>query len=150
VRQLPSPVLDGQCGTRITSRISEGSDSPSGIVREELKIEKSTTTTGPAAQNLLPTTLLLVTMRKGDMNMLKGEVILGELLETQDEGVLGGILHPRAFFDQLSSDLCDRDIRESSAERFECEAGNTLGNSSSVEMNTISILITDRTDQLRG
>jgi hypothetical protein len=49
--------------------------------------------------------LLLVAVCEGNVNVLEGEVLLREFLEAENIGVLGGILHPRSFFDERSADL---------------------------------------------
>lgn len=48
---------------------------------------------------------MLVAVGKSDVNMLQREIILGKLLETQDDGILGGVRNPRALGDKRSSDL---------------------------------------------
>lgn len=82
------------------------SNSPPRIVGEELEVQQGTTAARPPAQNLLPASLLLVAVREGDVDMLQREVRLGQLLETQDVGILGSILLPGAFLDERRSDLC--------------------------------------------
>jgi hypothetical protein len=49
--------------------------------------------------------LLLVAVCEGNVNVLEREFLLRELLEAENIGVLGGILHPRSFFDERSADL---------------------------------------------
>jgi hypothetical protein len=102
---LPGPVLDSKCRTSIASRETESSNATANIIGEEFQIKQQTLATGPAAQNLIPTTLLLVAVGKGDVNMLQREIILRKLLQAQDDGILGGVLNPRALSDKRSSDL---------------------------------------------
>lgn len=103
--QLPGPVLDGKCRTGIASREAESSNATANIISEELQIKQETLATRPAAQDLIPATLLLVAVGKSDVNMLQREIILRKLLQTQDDGILGGVLNPRALGDKRSSDL---------------------------------------------
>lgn len=69
-------------------------NSTTSIISEKLQIQKSSTTTRPAAQNLLPASLPLVAMRKGDVDVLERKVVLGELLQAENVCVLGRILNP--------------------------------------------------------
>jgi len=57
--------------------------------------------------------LLLVAVRKGNVNVLEREVLLGELLEPENISVLRGILDPRTFLDKRSPDLCIYSLLES-------------------------------------
>lgn len=94
VSQLPGPVLDGESRASITSRETERSNTATGLVGKELQVQQETLTTVPAAQDILPATLLLVAVGKSNMDVLQREIIFGQLLEAQDNGVLGGILDP--------------------------------------------------------
>lgn len=109
VSQLPSPVLDSQSSTGVTSRETKSSNTAANVISEELQVEQETLSTGPAAQDLLPATLLLVAVRESDVDVLEGEVILGEFLQTQNDGILGRILDPRSLLDERGTDLyCSR------------------------------------------
>lgn len=92
--QLPGPVLNSQGSASVSSREAKGSNTAARIVSEELQVQQETVAAGPAAQNLLPTALLLVAVGECDVDMLKGEVILGQLLEAEDDCVLGRVLDP--------------------------------------------------------
>jgi hypothetical protein len=94
VSQLPGPVLDRESRASITSRETESSNTATRLVGKELQVQQETLTTVPAAQDILPATLLLVTVGKSDVDVLQREIILGQLLEAQDNGVLRGILDP--------------------------------------------------------
>lgn len=94
VGQLPGPVLDGESRASITSRETESSNTATRLVGKELQVQQETLTTVPAAQDILPATLLLVAVGKSNMDVLQREIIFGQLLEAQDNGVLGGILDP--------------------------------------------------------
>lgn len=103
--QLPRPVLDSKSGAGIASRETESSNATADIIGKELQVKQETVTTGPAAQNLFPATLLLVAVGKSNMDVLEREVILGKFLQTQDDGVLGGVRDPRALGNKGSSYL---------------------------------------------
>lgn len=105
VSQLPSPVLDSESRASITSGETESSNTTARLVGKELQIQQETLTTRPAAQDILPATLLLVAVGESDVDVLQREVVLGKLLETQDNGVLGRILDPRALLNKGSSNL---------------------------------------------
>jgi hypothetical protein len=76
---LPGPVLDSKCRAGITSGEAESSNATANVVGEELKVKQQTLATRPTAQDLVPTTLLLVAVSKCDVNMLQREIILREL-----------------------------------------------------------------------
>ena len=90
----------------VRTQVFHTSHSPPSIIREELQVQQRSTPTRPPAKNLLPAPLLLVAVRKGDVDMLQREVLLGQLLQAQDVGILRGIFHPRTFVDKCRSDLC--------------------------------------------
>lgn len=92
--QLPSPVLDSKSRAGIASRETKSSDTAANVISEELKVKEKPLSAGPAAQDLVPATLLLVAVGKCDVDVLQREVIFGKFLQTQDNGILGGILDP--------------------------------------------------------
>lgn len=146
VCQLPSPVLNSQCGAcpnlslvlhppiinvgdipaypavhpkannqsrsqfamhikeTQASKMAPTSNSPPSIIRQKLQVQKRTTPMRPPAQNLLPTTLLLVAVRKGDMDVLQREILFRQFLQTQDVSVLWR-LDPRTFIGESRSNL---------------------------------------------
>jgi hypothetical protein len=63
---------------------AKGCDSSTLLIHKKLQIEKRTTSTRESAQNVLPTSLILVAMRKLHMNMLKRERIWIKLFESND------------------------------------------------------------------
>lgn len=103
--QLPRPVLNSKRGTSVSSRKPKGGNAAASVVSEELQVQQETVAAEPAAQNLLPPTLLFVAVGECDVDMLKREVILRQLLETKDNGVIGRIPCPRSFLDKRSTDL---------------------------------------------
>lgn len=94
VSQLPSPVFDSKSRTGIASRETKSSNTTANVISEELKVKEKTLSARPAAQDLVPATLLLVAVGKCDVDVLQREVIFGKFLQTQDNGILGGILDP--------------------------------------------------------
>jgi len=105
VSQLPSPVLNSQGSTSVTSREAKGSHTAANIISEELQVEQEAISARPPAQHTFPATLLLVAVGESDVDVLEREVILGEFLQTQNDGVLGRILDPRSFLDETGTDL---------------------------------------------
>lgn len=103
--QLPGPVLDGQRRTSVASRETESSDTAANLIGQEFQIQQETLAAGPAAQNALPTTLLLVAVGESDVDVFEGEFLLGELLQTENDSVLGGIGDPGAFGNERGTDL---------------------------------------------
>lgn len=102
---MPGPVLDSERSTSVSSRKAKSGNAAACIVSEELQVQQETVAPGPAAQDLLPTTLLLVAVGECDVDMLEGEVILRQLLEAEDNRVLGRILDPRSLLDKRSTNL---------------------------------------------
>ena len=74
VGQLPGPVLQGQGGAAEAGGVSEGGDATSGgRVLQELKVEEGAAAARESGQDGLPPALLLVTMGKLNMDVLKGD-----------------------------------------------------------------------------
>ena len=59
----------------------------------------------PAAQDLFPATLLLEAVGESDVDVLKREILLGQLLQTQNDGILRCVLNPRTLRDERRSNL---------------------------------------------
>lgn len=127
VSQLPSPVLNCQGSPGVTSREAKCSNTAANVISEELKVEQEALSTGPAAQNLIPATLLLVTVGESDVDVLEGEVILGELLQTQNDGILRRILDPRSLLDERGTDLYYSELRAVQLKDQGDEVGANLG-----------------------
>lgn len=81
------------------------SNTTAHIISEELQVQQKTISARPPAQNLLPATLLLVAVSESDVDMLQREFLFRQLLQTQNDSVLGRILDPRAFRNERSTDL---------------------------------------------
>lgn len=81
------------------------SNSASGIISQEFQVEQCALAARPTAENLFPAALLLEAVCESDVDVLQREVILWQLLETQNDGILGRILNPGSFLDQRRTDL---------------------------------------------
>jgi hypothetical protein len=68
--------------------------SASSVICEEFQVQEGAASAGPPAENLLPTRLLLVAVRKGDVNVLEGEIVFGKLLQAQYIGIFRCVLNP--------------------------------------------------------
>jgi hypothetical protein len=116
VSQLPGPVLDSQSSAGVTSRETKSSNTTANVISEELQVEQETLSPGPAAQDLLPAALLLVAVGESDVDMLEREVVLGELLQTQNDGILRRILDPRSLLDERGANLYFSRVKDSVGE----------------------------------
>lgn len=81
------------------------SNSASGIISQEFQVEQCALAPRPTAKDLLPAALLLEAVCESDVDVLQREVILRQLLETQNDGILRRILNPGALLDQRRADL---------------------------------------------
>lgn len=70
VSQLPGPVLHSQRRTGVTSREAKSSNTAANLIGKELQVKQETIATVPAAQDVLPATLLLVAVGESDVNVL--------------------------------------------------------------------------------
>jgi len=84
--------LDGKSGADEAGVVAKRCNAPAGCVLEELEVVQGSSTAGEAGQNLLPAALLLVAMGKVDECVLERELILGELLQSDDNPVFGRAL----------------------------------------------------------
>lgn len=91
--------------------VAESSHSAAGGVLQELKVVESTPTAGEACQHLLPASLLLVAMGKVYESVLERGVLLGQLLQADDDAVLGCCL-PRVCVDQGGAGLLELFVLE--------------------------------------
>jgi hypothetical protein len=141
VQLLVSPNLDSESGTGKSSVVSEGGNTTSGLILEELQVVKSSVTVGETGQDIGPTSLVLVAVCELDVGVDKGEGVLGELLQSEDD-VVGGGAGPGSFGEEGASDA----MRESAGVRRSCgmpddtleERGNTYAaNSSSSKMRWV-------------
>lgn len=101
--ELPRPVLQGQRSTGKASVISESSNSPPALgVRQKLQIEQGAATTGEAGEYGVPVLLALVAVGELDVDVLEGEGLLAQLLEADDDVVLGRV-DPGLLLDDLGA-----------------------------------------------
>lgn len=81
------------------------SNPAASIIGQEFQVEQCALSAWPAAEDLLPATLLLEAMGESDVDVLQRKVIFGQLLQTQNDGILRRILNPRSLLNQRRSDL---------------------------------------------
>ena len=74
------------------------SNSASGIISQEFQVKQCALAARPTAENLFP-------VCESDVDVLQREVILWQLLETQNDGILRGILNPGSLHDQRRTNL---------------------------------------------
>lgn len=92
VRQLPRPVLQRQSSTGEAGVVAEGGDSPSGLgVGQELQVQQGAAAAREAGQHRVPALLALVAVGELDVDVLEGEGLLAQLLEADDDVVLGRV-----------------------------------------------------------
>lgn len=93
----PGLHADGSAGKSGVE--AKSGNSSSAVVLQELEVVQSSVSGGESAENVLPAALVLVAVGKLDVLVGEGEGVLGELLEANNETVLGG-RHPRALLDE--------------------------------------------------
>ena len=79
--------------------VAECSDAPARLVLQELEIVQHATAAGEPSEDLLPAALLLVAVGKVHHGVLQRPVLLGQLLQANDDVVLGRLC-PRALGDE--------------------------------------------------
>jgi hypothetical protein len=84
--------LDGKSSPHETSVIAERSNAPAWLILQEFKVVQCASSAGKPRQNVLPAALLLVAMREVDKCVLQRELVLGQLLQSDDDPVLGRVL----------------------------------------------------------
>ena len=91
--------------------VTERSNAPARLVLQKLEVIEHTAAAGEPGEDLLPAALLLVAMRKVDHCVLERPVLLGQLLQADDDVVLGR-LRPRALRDESRAGLLELVILE--------------------------------------
>lgn len=86
--------------------IAKGSYSPAGGVLQELQVIEGASTAGEAGEDLFPASLLLVAVGKVHKGVLERRILLGQLLEANDDVVFWCVL-PRVCVDQYSAGLLE-------------------------------------------
>lgn len=82
-------------------------NTPASLVSEEFQVQQGTPTAGPATQHFLPSGLLLIAVRKRNMDVFQREIVVGKFFQAENVRVLGSILDPRPFIDEAGADLED-------------------------------------------
>lgn len=99
-----SPVLDTKSSTSKTGVETKSSNSSAIVILKELKIVEGTVASRESAENVLPAALVLVAVSKLNVLVDKREGLLGKLLKTNNEAVLGG-LGPGALLDKSGTNV---------------------------------------------
>ena len=100
---LVCPDLEAESCTSKASVVSECGDSAPALILKEFQIEEGSPSAGEAAEDSLPAALVLEDMQEGDVCVLEGEVLIGELFEPEDD-VVGWGTDPGAFWDEGDPD----------------------------------------------
>jgi hypothetical protein len=116
VLELPGPGQERESSTSETGVVAKRSNTPTVLIFEELKVKKSAVSLVETTENGVPATLVLVAVCELDVGVLQGEVLLGELLEANDDVVLGNV-GPRSSRDERSSSALVLGVREDAQRR---------------------------------
>lgn len=111
--QLMTPSLDSQRSARESSMEAKRRDSPSHLVRQELKIQQRAPSARKPRQHVLPSTLAFIAMRKLDVSVFQRERLFWQFLETDDQ-VVCGRGRPAAFRDEGCAYLAELFVVEDS------------------------------------
>lgn len=104
VQLLMAPIVDTDGGTGESGMVAKGSNTAALGIVQKLEIKDGALTGIEPAQDVSPATLVLVAMGKEDVGVLQRVgLALGQLLEADDVGLLGG-LAPLANGDHMTSD----------------------------------------------
>ena len=79
--------LDGQRGTSKAGVVAKGGNTPTRLVMQELEVVEGAAAAGEAGKDLLPAALLLVAVGKVYHGVLERPVLLGQLLQADDDVV---------------------------------------------------------------
>jgi hypothetical protein len=89
---LPPTNLDGKCSPDEAGVVTKRRNAPARCVLEELKIVEGPPTAWEPGQDLFPPALLLVAVCKVHKSVLEGKLLFGELLQADDDSILGRCL----------------------------------------------------------
>ena len=71
VVELVGPYFKSKCCSSKSSMVSEGCDTASSLVLQELEIEKGSTSAGESAKDSFPSLLILEDVEEGDVGVLE-------------------------------------------------------------------------------
>lgn len=91
--------------------VAKGGNAPARLVLQELEVIQHTAAAGEAGQDLFPAGLLLVAVGKVDHGVLERPVLLGQLLQADDDVVLGR-RGPRALVDERGAGILELAVLE--------------------------------------
>ena len=91
--------------------VAKGGDAPARLVLEELEVVEGAAAAGEAGEDVLPAALLLVAVGKVDKGVLERELVLGQLLQADDDVVAGRRL-VCAFLDERGAGLLELFVLE--------------------------------------
>lgn len=100
MKDLVSPGHESDARASISSPVAKRSEPATVRVRQELEIVQGTAAPGEARKRGSPPRLLLEAVLEVDVGVGERDVVVGELLQAEDDVFLGGLL-PRAGVDQL-------------------------------------------------
>jgi hypothetical protein len=116
VLELPCPGQESERSTSETGVVAKRSNTATVFIFEELKVKESAVTPGETTKNGVPAALVLVAVGELDVSVLQGEVLLGQLLETNDDVVTRNV-GPRSSRDERSTSTLVLGVREDAQRR---------------------------------
>jgi hypothetical protein len=116
VLELPCPGQESESSTGETGVVAKRSNTATVFIFEELKVKESAVTPGETTENGVPAALVLVAVGELNVSVLQGEVLLGQLLETNDDVVTGNV-GPRSSRDERSTSTLVLGVREDAQRR---------------------------------
>lgn len=116
VLELPGPGQESESSTSETGVVAKRSNTATVLIFEELKIKKGAVTPGKTTKNGVPAALVLVAVGELNVSVLQGEVLLGQLLETNDDVVTRNV-GPRSSRDERSTSALVLGVREDAQRR---------------------------------
>jgi hypothetical protein len=116
VLELPGPGQESESSASETGVVAKRSNTATVLIFEELEVEESTIALVETTENGVPTALVLVAVCELDVGVLQGEVLLGQLLEANDDVILRNV-GPRSSRDERSSSALVLGVREDAQRR---------------------------------
>lgn len=116
VLELPCPGQESESSTGETGVVAKRSNTTTILVLKKLEIKESAVASGETAENGVPATLVLVAVGELDVGVLQWEVLLGQLLEANDN-VITGDVGPRSGRDESGTSTLVLGVREDAQRR---------------------------------